>query len=152
MAKLSSTDTLLSIAVSSALMVLPTGAYAKEGYKSDAKVLSCSPSVLGPNETLVLRLGPKHGSELAIRRLQDETSYFLVIGSPPAEIKPLMTPEAFSRAKEIKIPADYEAVPWASDSKKSPIFSKPGKYVVQVSDNLESHGGGHFCNVQFVAK
>lgn len=152
MTKLSSTDTLLSLAVLSVFIFLPTGSRAQDGYKSNASVLACSPNVLGPNDTLILRLGPKHGSELAIRRLHDQTSYFLVIGSPPAEMKPLMTTEAFSRAKEVKIPAGYEAVPWASDSKKAPIFSKSGKYVVQVSDNLESHGRGHYCNVQFVAK
>ena len=152
MMKLFSTNTFLSIAALSALIVLPTGSYAQDGYKSNANVLSCSPSVLGPNDTLVLRLGPKHGSELAIRRLHDRTSYFLVVSGPPAEMTQLMTTEAFSRAKEVKIPARYEATPWASDSKKAPIFSKSGKYVVQVSNNLESHGGGHYCNVQFVAK
>lgn len=152
MKKHSSTNSLLSIAALSALMISPNGSYAKEGYKSNANVLSCSPTVLKPNDTLVLRLGPKHGSELAIRRLHDQTSYFLVIGSPPAEMKPLMSTQAFSRAKEVKIPAGYEAVPWTSDSKKAPIFSKSGKYVVQVSDDLESHGGGYFCNVQYIAK
>ena len=152
MKKLFSTATLLQIAGLYSLSVFSTNSVAQDIYKSNSDVLSCSPRVLRPNDTLTLSLGPRHGSELAINRMRDKVSFFLVVGGPPDNMTPLMTTDEFSHAKEVKISARAEALPWVSGSKKAPIFTKSGTYRIQVSNNLESEDGGYYCNVQYLAK
>lgn len=143
---------LLLLATFYSMAIFQANSFAQSGLERNARVLSCSPSVLHQNETLILRLGPGHGSELAIKRLSDGVSYFLVVAGRPEDKSLLMTPEEFLRAREVKISASYEATPWADGAKKAPIFSESGTYQIYTSMNLETDGaGGHYCNVRFAS-
>jgi hypothetical protein len=113
------------------------------------RVLSCSPDSLSASDTLILSLGPGHGDELAIRRVSDNSWYFLVVGQPPKDLPQLMTPDAFSVAERVEIPASIESRAWAVDAPLEPIFSRPGEYEVYVSDILESEVGGYVCNFNY---
>lgn len=115
----------------------------------DSKQLQCSPKVLDPDDTLILTLGPMHGSELAITRVADRWPYFLVVRNPPGEMKPLMTPKQFKAATRVEIPVRIEAFPWVKNGKMERLFSKPGKYDVYVSEILESEVGGYSCTVEY---
>ena len=107
-------------------------------YLNDPAQLSCNPKVFGPNDTLVLTLGPKHGRELAITRNADRWPYFLVVRMPPDEMKPLMTPEQFKAASRVELPARIYAFPWVKDGQMELVFSKSGDYTIHVSEILES--------------
>lgn len=147
-----SNTSLLQLAVLCSLSVVATNSLAQNIWQSNSSKLVCSPRVLHSNDTLTLTLGSMHGSELAIRRKSDEVPFFLVVGSPPSNMTPLMTTNEFSKTKEVKISAKIEGLPFVYDSKKEPIFTKSGTYTIQVSNNLESEEGGYYCNIKYLAK
>lgn len=113
----------------------------------DKHVLSCSPTTLSSSDTLVLNLGPGHGRELALRRVSDNTWYFLVVGLPGEDEPQLMTPDQFAAAKRVEIPATFQSS--TSGGPLEPILNRPGKYEVYVSDILESEVGGHVCGFNY---
>src|SRR5688572_29823187 len=94
------------------------------------RVLACAPSSLKYGEKLVLTLGPKHGKELAIRNEKTGVWYFLVVGSPPADMKSLMTPEQFTVAQSAIIPSDATGYAWVMNRGNEPLFHEPGRYKV----------------------
>lgn len=112
----------------------------------DTQVLSCSPGTLSGSDTLVLRLGPGHGRELAIRRASDNTWYFLVLGNPPEDTPQLMSTEDFASASHVEIPPSFITRAWSADASPEPLLSRPGIYEAYVSDTLESEVGGHMCS------
>jgi hypothetical protein len=115
------------------------------------KILDCAPRTLSDSAVLTLRLGPGHGKELAIRRASDNAWFFLVVESPPAEMRPLMSPESFNTATSVEIATSYKGMEWRSGSREERIFSSPGTYDVFTSDNLESEIGGARCTVKYRA-
>ena len=116
----------------------------------DSRVISCAPESLSASDTLALRLGPGHGHELAIRRVSDNSWYFLVVRQPPDELPQLMTPEAFSSAESVEISASFKSRAWAVGAPLEPVFGQPGKYEAYTSDILESEVGGYFCSFNYV--
>ena len=142
----------LNFAVLFWLSTLGTNSVAENAWQSNPSKLACSPRVLRSNDTLTLTLGPKHGSEMAIMRKSDGISFLLVVGGPPSNMMPLMTHTEFSKAKEVKISAKSEALPWVADASKEAIFTKSGTYTIQVSTNLESEEGGYYCDIKYLAK
>jgi len=123
--------------------------YVPAEWQKDGRVLSCSPDTLSAADTLTLTLGPGHGRELAIRRVSDNTWYFLVVDLPPEDVPQLMTPEDFSISTRVEIPASFETRAWAVGSLIAPVLNRPGAYEAYVSDNLESEVGGHFCSFNY---
>jgi hypothetical protein len=119
-------------------------------YIVSKKSLDCSPKILKGDQTLTLTLGPGHGSELAIRRLKGEVWYYLVMVGPDDEIKPLMTPEEYASARSVEIPAATKERRSGGSGIVERIFSKPGRYIVYSSDNLETEDGGYICVVDYV--
>ncbi len=115
---------------------------------TDQRVLACAPATLSSKDTLVLTLGPAHGRELAIRRVADNTWYFLVVSSPADDEPQLMTPDEFFIAARVKIPATFEAR--TSGGPLEPVLNRPGRYEAYVSDVLESEVGGHVCRFDYV--
>jgi hypothetical protein len=111
-------------------------------------ILDCTPRTLSDSAVLTLRLGPGHGKELAIRRASDNAWFFLVVESPPAEMRPLMSPESFNTATRIEFATSYKAIEWRPGSREEPIFSSPGTYDVFTSDNLELEMGGARCTAR----
>ncbi|MDR7134096.1 hypothetical protein J2X06_001280 [Lysobacter niastensis] len=113
----------------------------------DSRVLSCSPESLSVSDTLVLTLGQGHGRELAIRRVSDNTWYFLVVGLPADDESQLMSPDQFAAATRAEIPATFQAR--TSGGPLEPVLNRPGKYEAYVSDILESEVGGHVCSFNY---
>ena len=117
-------------------------------WSTNKDVLDCSPRTVVPTGTLTLKLGDGHGDELAVRRVSDNAWFFLVVGMPTEGESQLMTTEEFAQAKLVRIHGDFKST--AAPGKPEPVFSRPGKYEIYVSDVLESEIGGHRCS--FVVK
>ena len=134
--------------------LLTTSAAAADGYEpavwsSNPRVLACSSDTLQASQPLVLSLGLGHGRELAIRRVSDNSWYFLVVGSPPDGEPQLMTPEEFSSASHVEVPASFKGRA-SVDGPLGRIFSRAGPYEAYVSDNLESEEGGYVCSFKYI--
>jgi exonuclease VII large subunit len=112
------------------------------------KILSCKPSILKLGQTLEVKLGKNHGKELAVRRHRDNHWFFLVVGSPPSDMKSLMTPEEFKNTKEFKIEPDTTGYEWIANGKNKKIFAEEGEYSIYTSDILESEVGGFVCHLK----
>jgi hypothetical protein len=140
-------NTFLAVALLLAGQAAQLDDYQPAEWFTDNRVLSCSPKTLSASDTLVLNLGPGHGRELAIRRVSDNTWYFLVVGLPSEDEPQLMTPDQFAAAKRVEIPASFQAR--TSGGPLEPVLNRPGRYEAYVSDILESEVGGHICGFNY---
>lgn len=127
-------------------------AMGQDGYEPaewfvDGHVLACSPSSVAAGGSLVLALGPRHGREMAIRRVADNSWYFLVVAMPDEGEPQLMTPAEFALASSVEIPASFNVR--TGEGTQQSVLSRPGKYEVYVSDILESETGGHVCRFDY---
>lgn len=132
-----------------AVAVFASAALGTEIWKEDRKVLACSPTNLGPSDTLVLTLGRKHGFELAITRRADNIPFFLVVSAPPTDMKSLMSPDEFAKARRVTFKTTNTGYAWVKDGGNERVFTAPGKYTVSVSEVLESERGGYICTVTY---
>ena len=114
-------------------------------YSNDKRVLACTPGTLKKGGAVTLLLGPRHGAELAIQRDGTRDWYFIVTGGP--EKPHFMTTEAFAAAKRATL--TEKTTGWGPGGKLEQIFTRPGRYVVYISDKLESDGGGNICNINY---
>jgi hypothetical protein len=105
------------------------------------KMVSCVPRNLNLGESLQVKLGEHHGKELAVYRHEENLWLFLVVGSPPSEMTFLMSPFEFEGVNAIEITPETTGYRWDSKGGNEAIFSKPGKYTLYVSSNLESEDG-----------
>lgn len=116
----------------------------------DPSVFSCSPLSISPGDQLILR---KHNDllvELAVHRVGEATPHFLVVRSPPRNMRPLMSPEAFSAATELRADVDsLSGMPWRSGAEQEFVFTTPGEYEIHASTALESEEGSYYCTVSF---
>ena len=134
--------------------LLTTSPVAADGYEpavwsSNPRILACTPGTLRASQSLVLSLGAGHGRELAIRRVSDNSWYFLVVGSPPEGEPQLMTPGEFASASRTEVPASFQGRA-SVDGPLERIFSRTGTYEAYVSDNLESEDGGYMCSFKYI--
>ncbi|CAN7562960.1 hypothetical protein LJR143_003924 [Pseudoxanthomonas sp. LjRoot143] len=134
--------------------LLATGPAVGDGYEpavwlSNSNVLACSPNTLRAPHPLILTLGPGHGSELAIRRVSDNTWYFLVGHMPPDGEPQLTTPEKLALANSIEVPTSFRGRASEADA-LAPIFNRSGAYEAYLSDNLESEEGGYVCSFNYI--
>jgi hypothetical protein len=60
-----------------------------------------------------------------------------------------MTPEEFSIATRVEIPASFITRAWAVGAALEPVLHLPGPYEAYVSDILESEVGGHVCSFNY---
>jgi hypothetical protein len=121
-------------------------------FVDNSRVLKCTPKTLNGDQPLVLSLGPTHGRDLAVRRVAGDIWYYLVMASPPPPMKSLMSRQAFSEAHQLILPMDTIGYHWDDKTGKGAgerIFSKPGRYIVYTSDNLESEDPGNKCTVNY---
>jgi hypothetical protein len=97
---------------------------------------------LSKGDTLSLKFQRPHGGDLAIRD-PDSKLFFLVYAFSNAEKPSLVDWNKFKQMTEIKIITDKtKAAPWVDSIKTNQlIFSKPGLYEVQLSENLETDDG-----------
>ena len=97
----------------------------------------------------MLTLGPGHGKELLIRRVKDDAQYSFIVADPPLPgyVSPI-TSDEFAVAKRLEIPST--AMGYLGGGRGvMPISSKPGRYTVYVSDNLDSEEPGYRCEFTF---
>jgi hypothetical protein len=137
-----------------AVLLISSQADANDSYQpsiwsSNQRVLACSPEILQTSQALVLALGPGHGRELAIRRVSDNSWYFLVVDLPLEGELQLMTPDDFALATRVEIPTSFTGRT-SVDGPLGRIFSRPGAYEAYVSDNLESEEGGYVCSFRYI--
>ena len=123
--------------------------YEPATWLDDSRVLSCSIETLSGADHLVLDLEPEHGRELAIRRVEDNTWFFLIVDLAPKDVPQLMTPEQFSGATRVELPASFKSRAWAVTSTLESVLGLPGTYEAYVSENLESEAGGHVCTFKY---
>ena len=114
------------------------------------QIFDCSPKTLKSDQTLTLTMDDKgvHGSELSIRRLKGNVWYDLV--SYDTEVKPLMSPEEYASARRVEIPATITASREAPNMPIGRVFSRPGRYILYSSTNMESEDGGYICTINYV--
>jgi len=138
------------------ITVLTLAALAAQGetppttFWGNPKVFRCSPTVVGPDDTLVLSKRSAALRELAVRRPGNKVPHFLVVGLPPEEMKPLMSPDQLSATSEVRIRvAALNGLEWSSNASSEPIFTVPGTYEFWLSTNLESEEGAYVCRVRY---
>lgn len=101
------------------------------------------PKELRSTGTLIVGLGPRHGSEMAILRKSDSTLFVLV-----SKDKVLMMPSKdFATVPLMQFNVDAEFP--AGDGEIQRMFSSPGEYEVIVSNDLTDPARGHRCTIQF---
>ncbi|MCT6700409.1 hypothetical protein [Rheinheimera sp. 4Y26] len=111
------------------------------------EMVSCTPRELSRGDVLRVNLSGSHGKELALYRHDESLWLFLVVSSPPSTMKPLMSSQRFENVKQIEIASTTTGYRWDNKGGNETIFSKPGKYTLYVSENLESEGGGYKCEL-----
>lgn len=115
--------------------------------------LTCVPRTLRANDTLTLRMETPHGDYLTANQ-PDGSLFFIVYPrfDDPSRKFSLMPSEVFKTTASLRLPANFRAVPWhyGRDSAET-FFSRPGKYVLWVGENLESDINRHAvkCEVVF---
>jgi hypothetical protein len=117
--------------------------------------LICSPITFAPGDTLTLRMWTPHGHYLTVTR-SDRIAYFIVY-SPLGKSKPtysLLPSDDFARLGTLRLPSDIRAIPYVyeRDTILESVFSEPGKYLLQMADNLGTDYGPPpaSCNLTFV--
>ena len=116
------------------------------------QIFDCSPKALKGDQTLTLTMDGNgvHGSELSIRRLKGNVWYDLVDFTPADGVKPLMTPEEYASARRVEISATITARRQGPANIIERVFSRPGRYILYSSTNMESEEGGYICTINYV--
>jgi hypothetical protein len=95
-----------------------------------------------------------HGHYLTITRA-GSTSYFLVYpATPPKPSLSLIPSDEFTQVATLRMPARVKAMPYVygRDTTLERVFSVPGKYLLQVGDNIGTDSGTPpaSCNLTFL--
>ena len=119
----------------------------------DSKEFSCSPAIIGSDDTITLTKLSPNLRELAVRRPGDDILHFLVVANPPIKMKSLMTPHQLSHSNKVKIQVKHlSGLAWKSDASQEPIFTIDGKYEFYLSSILESEQRRYVCKVKYKSK
>ncbi len=101
----------------------------------------CTPSVLHDGDTLTIRISTPHGGDLAIWDPNDRF-FFLVFWQPedPPAPRPLIDRQLFQSMPVLRLNTREAVAPILNEGWEAPtrIFTKPGKYHVVLSVNLET--------------
>jgi hypothetical protein len=105
--------------------------------------LSCTPTTFSSGDTLTLWMWAPHGHYLTVTR-SDRIAYFIVY--PPVGKKPnysVMPSDDFANLATLRLPSDVRAIPYVSgrDTILEPVFGEPGKYLLQMGDNMGTDYG-----------
>jgi hypothetical protein len=116
--------------------------------------LACSPDTIRPGDTLTIRMSTPHGYELTVvreavglglsdfERSRDRTTYRVIdplIGRPRLRYS-LIPADQFREMPVLRLPVDVTAPPmvYGRDSTLESVFSQPGKYTINVGENMAS--------------
>jgi hypothetical protein len=134
---------------------LPTATAETES--SVIQPIVCTPARFGPGDTLTLRMGTPHGDMLSIHAPDNRTVYSLeepTLGKPRRNYS-LIPPEEFRKVATFPVPADVRAIALVvgRDTTPEPVFTKPGKYMVVMGENLASDYSNRStkCTVTFLS-
>jgi hypothetical protein len=123
--------------------VMRIGLQPSGGPAQHASTLSCTPTELSDNDTLLLSLPASHGPYLAVQA-PDSTLYFVVFptsgdSSPKARMS-LMPSDSFVARRRLSLPVwKLRAVPWVFGRDTTEVvFARPGAYRVLVAHDLET--------------
>lgn len=123
----------------------------------DSIAFNCTPKSLGPHDTLTLQLETPHGGELML--LTPDDVYFSFVDPQPKDSTrkySIVRSEDFKTMTTLKVPADIRFPPmvYGKDTIPEAVFSRPGQYVLQMGDKLESDHTGppYICKVMFAPK
>jgi hypothetical protein len=117
--------------------------------------LECAPNVFARRDTIRLRMETPHGGYLGVVQ-PDGTIFFLIypqLGDTTRKYS-LVPSETFEGMSTFQFRGDVKAQPrvYGRDTLE-PVFRAPGKYVLQLGDNLEGDGGTvHKCTVRLAAE
>ena len=107
--------------------------------------LTCSPTTVGPDSILVLRMQRPHGASLHIGS-PDKTPYIVVFhgqGQPDRTArKSLMSPQAFEQLTEVRLSVrTLTGGVWMfGRDTNEVVFRAPGVYRVRVGNDMETDG------------
>lgn len=119
--------------------------------------LTCTPQVMRPGDTLILRMETPHGEYLTANH-PDGTLFFIVYPQfdVPTRKFSLLPSRRFKTVRTLGLPANLRANPrvYGRDTTVETLFSRSGEYVLWVGDNLESDYNSRSvsCRVTFVAE
>jgi hypothetical protein len=119
----------------------------------DSVEFSCTPSSLRPGDTLTLQLDTPHGGELMVLTPNDVYFSFVYPPGDHGQKYSIVRSEDFKTMSTLKVSADIRLPPavYGKDTIPETVFSRPGQYVLQMGDKLESDHTGppYICKVMF---
>jgi hypothetical protein len=121
--------------------------------KEDSIAFSCSPKSLRGHDTLTLQFDTPHGGELML--LAPGDVYFSLVYPPDDRRQKysIVRSEEFKTMSTLKVLADIRLPPsvYGKDTIPEAVFSRPGQYLLQMGDNMESDHTGppYICKVMF---
>lgn len=117
---------------------------------ASAADIECSPSRIGPGDTVRVIKSDRSLDELAIVRPDDITWVFLVVGQPPADFPALMSTEELADTTELRLEVStLRGLPWVHEAKPEPVFTVAGRYRLVLADVLESEEPASECLLDY---
>jgi len=120
----------------------------------DSIAFSCTPRSLGPRDTMTLQFETPHGGELMI--FTPSEVYFSLVypqGDNHAQKYSIVQSEDFKTMSTLRVPAGIRLPPlvYGKDTIPEAVFSRPGEYILQMGDKMESDHTGppYICKVMF---
>lgn len=120
------------------------------GLPASADDIECSPSRIGPGDTLRVLKNDRSLDELAVVRPDGLTWVFLVVAQPPADLPLLMTTEELADTTELQLEvAQLRGLPWVHEAEPEPVFTAAGRYRLVLADVLESEEPASECLLDY---
>ncbi len=112
--------------------------------------IECSPSRIGPGDTVRVLKNDRSLDELAVVRPDDVTWVFLVVGQPPDDFPALMSTEELADTSELQLEVStLRGLPWVHAAVPEPVFTVPGRYRLVLADVLESEEPASECLLDY---
>jgi len=142
------------VAIKNALGTFKPEPLDQKRWSNNHSQLACEPRSFTGKQRLTLKLGPKHGAELAVHRISDDTWWILVSNDAPVKDHSLMTERAFSETTQLPLDRDVTGFRWwSATSPQERIFTKTGDYLIYLlahgNENLETDKPGFGCLVHY---
>lgn len=116
----------------------------------DARIFTCSPRTVWPDDVIVLTKHSPDLQELAVQRPGALAPHFLVVALPPVHMRLLMSAEELAARSELHIPvSELTGLEWRVGAQQELIFTVAGTYRFILGVNLESEENAYLCEVEF---
>ncbi len=135
------------------MLVLISGLSFADEWQEDRSKISCQPKIIGPADTLTIKMPVPHYKELAIYHPVSRSWWFLVYSPDETrpDTKPVMSSVKFAKTSTVKLKiSTATGTLWeAGKNKDERIFQSPGIYKIYISEALETERGGYSCTVKY---